>query len=266
MARIVPIHTTVNRVSKTTKPVMRASSADSEVSTSPSPEVGEASWPVPSVDVGELAASVAHEVRNPLAGIKGAIEMLCGQLQVKTSDPEILEELLTQVARIENLVRDLLEFAQPRRLARRHVDLHDLLDRLVRRQAEAIEKAGVTVERVYGPGTGQIWADPEMLDQAVDHLMRNALQAMDRGGRLTLVTRVRGQTSLLEVADTGPGIPEAEMQRIFKPFYTTKHRGSGLGLPIVRRIIEAHGGTIEVASGRSRGTRVVLTLPGDRGG
>jgi len=211
--------------------------------------------------VGELAASIAHEVRNPLAGMKGALEVLRKELAVKPQNLEVVDELLAQIVRLENLVRDLLNFARPRALTRREFDLHEMLDRLLRMYKDQSDAAGVTVQRVYEPGTGRLLADPTQMEQVFLNLIHNALQAMENGGTLRVHTQTEDGWVRISFADSGKGIPRGDLGRIFQPFFTTKHRGSGLGLPIVLKIAEAHGGRVEIASELGRGTMATVTIP-----
>ena len=214
--------------------------------------------------VGELAASIAHEVRNPLAGMKGALEVLRDELAVKPSNAEIVDELLAQIDRLEQLVRDLLTFARPRALNRQPFDLQELLDRLLRRYKESVDAAGITIHRIYGPGTGSVTADLQQMEQVFLNLIHNAVQAMERGGTLTVSTQDGGGVTAISFSDDGKGIPPGDLGRIFQPFFTTKHRGSGLGLPIVKKILEAHGGSIEVSTEPGVGTIAVVSLPRER--
>jgi signal transduction histidine kinase len=214
--------------------------------------------------VGELAATIAHEVRNPLAGMKAALEVLRSELSIK-ANREIVDELLAQIARLENLVRDLLTFARPTALTVQPCPLHDVLDRLLRSYQDGADVAGITVQRIYGPGTGTVEADPQQLEQVFLNLIHNAFQAMEHGGTLTVATYAEPGAVRVRFADTGKGISPAELQRVFQPFYTTKHRGSGLGLPIVKKIVQAHGGTVEIESEPGRGTAATLTLPAPEG-
>jgi len=212
--------------------------------------------------VGELAASIAHEVRNPLAGMKGALEVLRTELEVKPSNIEIVDELLTQIARLEHLVRDLLTYARPRALCRQPFDVNEVLDRLLRQHKEVADASGITVHRIYGPGTGRLVADPLQMEQVFLNLIYNAVQAMETGGTLTVSTRAEHGGLVISFEDTGKGIPPDDLDRVFQPFFTTKHRGSGLGLPIVSKILEAHGGTISVTSAVGRGTVATVSVPG----
>jgi len=215
--------------------------------------------------VGELAASIAHEVRNPLAGMKGALEVLRKELAVKPSNLEIVDELLAQIVRLEQLVRDLLTFARPRALSLELFDLHELLDRILRTYKEEADRLAVTVERIYGPSTGHLHADPRQMEQVFLNLIYNALQAMEDGGTLTVSTRAEDDSIVITLRDTGKGIPETDMPKILQPFFTTKHRGSGLGLPIVKKVSEAHGGSIDIVSVVGRGTTVTVSIPDESG-
>jgi len=161
-------------------------------------------------------------------------------------------------------VRDLLTFARPRVLSLELFDLHELLDRLLRTYKEQADNLGVTVERIYGPGTGHLNADPAQMEQVFLNLIYNALQAMDGGGTLTVSTRAEDGNIVITLRDTGRGIPETDMPKILQPFFTTKHRGSGLGLPIVKKVSEAHGGSIEIASVVGRGTTVTVSIPDEQ--
>jgi signal transduction histidine kinase len=215
--------------------------------------------------VGELAASIAHEVRNPLAGMKGALEVLRDELAVKPSNLEIVDELLAQIARLENLVKDLLTFARPSTVTPREFDLHELLDRLLRMYKDQADAAGITIHRIYGPATGRLQADPQQMEQVFFNLLHNAIQAMEEGGTLTVTTQSGSAGISIAFRDTGHGVTPENLERIFQPFFTTKHRGSGLGLPIVKKIVAAHGGSIEIASVVGQGTEATLYLPGSPG-
>jgi len=209
--------------------------------------------------VGELAASIAHEVRNPLAGMKGALQILSKELE--PASQEIVGELLAQIDRLEQLVRDLLTYARPRALRRRSFDLHDLLDRLLRVHEDESEAYNVTVRRSYGPGAGKVVADPDQMEQLFLNLIHNALQAMTGGGTLTIDTRAVNGEVVVTLEDAGKGIPASDLPKVLQPFFTTKHRGSGLGLSIVKKITEAHGGALEIRSELGCGTTVTVAIP-----
>ena len=174
---------------------------------------------------------------------------------------EIADELLAQIERLENLVRDLLTYARPRPLSRQPVELHHLLDRVVRIVKE--EEAGESIEwrSSYTEDVEKLLADPQQLEQVFLNLIQNAVQAMENGGCLTIRTRRLNEHAEIAFHDTGKGIKTADMKRIFQPFFTTRHRGSGLGLAIVRKIIQRHGGDIQMESRVSEGTTAVVLLP-----
>jgi signal transduction histidine kinase len=211
--------------------------------------------------VGELSASIAHEVRNPLAGMKGALQILRKELAVKPSNLEIVDEVLAQITRLEQLVKDLLDYARPNAVSLQRFDLHAMLDRIVRLYNNDIVSAGISVTRSYASATAEIVGDPKQLEQVFLNLLYNAIQSMDKSGSLTVTTRsVDGAIEICFI-DSGKGISDLEMKRIFQPFFTTKHRGSGLGLPIVLKIAEAHGGHLEIESELGSGTTARLLIP-----
>jgi len=215
--------------------------------------------------VGKMAASIAHEVRNPLAGMRGALQILQRDQSMKSDTHEVMDQLIGQIDRMEGLVRDLLDFASPRPLALRAFDMHELLDRLLGSYEDRAEAAGITFERCYAPETNRIVADPQRMEQVFLNLLENAFQAMDSGGTLTVQIAATARGTIVTLADEGHGIAPDVLPQIFQPFYTTKHRGSGLGLSIVRSIVENHGGTIDVRSELGEGTIVELRLPGAAG-
>lgn len=216
--------------------------------------------------VGELAASIAHEVRNPLAGMKGALEVLRKDLGSDSSRREIMDEVMAQIERLETLVRDLLSYARPRPLDLKPMDLQALLERVLRLVQEGLQSFGITLRCNFDSAPRQIVADSEQLEQVFLNLTHNAIHSMEDGGTLTLSIQETRKVVRIIFQDTGKGIPPVDLPRIFQPFFTTKHRGSGLGLPIVQKIVEAHDGTISVVSDSTHGTLVTLELPKRRTG
>ncbi|RPI11338.1 MAG: histidine kinase, partial [Zetaproteobacteria bacterium] len=227
--------------------------------------------------LGELAASLAHEIKNPLAGIAGAVRVMADELPASDQRKEIMEEILDQVHRLDKTVHDLLAFARPATPALAPCDLHRVLDRVLVLLAQDPAAMTVRIVRVYHSGLPPVHADAKQLGQVFLNLLLNAVQAMPDGGRITLRTALRGvngadgdgaasEARAVEVrfSDTGPGIPAPLVSEVFTPFFTTKPRGAGLGLSICRRIVEDHGGRIEVESPPGQGAtfRVVLPLGG----
>jgi signal transduction histidine kinase len=226
--------------------------------------------------IGELAAVVAHEVRNPLGAIFNALASLRrlivppDQAHAETiKDGEVLLSILREEAeRINSIVSDLLDFARPTLLHTKKVSLGDVFAELSTSAAARPEAASVDVQFDVPSTLPAVEIDPRLLHQALYNLVLNALQAMPRGG--TLVVRARHEGSgdrarvLVDVADSGPGIASAIRPRIFEPFFTTKAAGTGLGLPLVQRVVDAHRGELSVASS-SAGTTFTIALPSTRG-
>jgi signal transduction histidine kinase len=217
--------------------------------------------------IGSLAAAMAHEIKNPLAGIRGAMQVIQEELPPEAEHREILQEIIRQVDRLDATVKDLLAYARPPEPRRVATDLNELVRNLVlflRHEAPAGE---VTFEADLDPGLPPLAADPELLQQAILNLMQNGIQAMPHGGRLSLATHRLDGRIALTVSDTGPGIPEENLPRIWQPFFTTRHRGTGLGLSIARNTVAAHQGTIAADSRPGEGTTFTISLPAtDAGG
>jgi two-component system sensor histidine kinase HydH len=219
--------------------------------------------------LGEMAAVLAHEIRNPLGAIKGLAQFL-GEKQA--ADPPQLEMTRTiadEAARLERLVNDLLTYARPRPPNRQPTELPGVLDEVLRLMGPTTNAAGVVCRLDVAGNAFPISADPEQLKQLFGNLVLNAIQAMPSGGRLTLTQRsVDGKSSTrrtveVTVEDTGSGISGADLSRVFEPFHTTRSKGTGLGLAICTQITAAHGGTIRVARTGPEGTTILVTLPAE---
>ena len=224
--------------------------------------------------LGELAASLAHEIKNPLAGIGGAVQVMGEELPDDHPRKAIMREVLAQVYRLDRTVRDLLALARPSRPEVAPCDVHQVLDRTLILLAENPEAKEVRVVRAYQPGIPALGADSKQLGQVFLNLILNAVQAMPEGGQITIRTALRdadgadgeahrGKGRILEIAvsDTGPGIPPEAIEDIFTPFVSTKRRGTGLGLSVSRRIVEEHGGWITAESPSGEGATFRVCLP-----
>jgi signal transduction histidine kinase len=230
--------------------------------------------------LGEMAAGLAHEIRNPLGAIKGAAQYL-DPSALREGDAEILQIIVEEVNRLDGVVAQFLDYSRPfpgPGAADRFqsTDLNDVLSRTIK-LIEGSLPANVAVELELTPELPPISGDAEQLKQVFINLALNAVQAMPDGGRLSVRTRrphapvelglsdstPRYSADQVEVrfADTGAGIPEDALDRIFIPFYTTKSKGTGLGLAISQRIVKGHGGTIEVQSRLGEGTEFILRFP-----
>ena len=212
--------------------------------------------------VGNLAAGVAHEIRNPLSSIRGYAAYFGAKFAPGSEDREAAEVMVREVDRLNRVISELIEFSRPSDLKRRPVRLADLAahaERLTRPDAVA---RGVRVELANAADSLEIQADPDRLSQALLNLCLNAIQAMDAGGVMTLTTgRAPDGRAFLAVADTGPGIPPEHRDRIFDPYFTTKPRGTGLGLPLAHKIVAAHGGELRIAARPEGGTVATVFVP-----
>jgi len=209
--------------------------------------------------LGELAASIAHEVRNPLASISASAQVLRRKLERDTEKTEFTEMILLESRHLEELVNNLLDFARPSKSELKMVPLNDLLEETVSLIVRQIEKQRVELVRSYDPGRPAAEIDERQIKQALLNVLINALQAMPEGGRLRVETASTEREVSITVADTGPGIPAESVEKIFQPFFSTKHQGAGLGLSIVKRIIEEHDGSISVEN--SGGAVFTVSLP-----
>ncbi len=217
--------------------------------------------------IGQAAASIAHEVRNALAGISGAVQVLKGSAAWRELPEGFGGEFDMQVVRIAQIVNDLLTYARPGSLNTQQANLHAILDRVLANAAHGPEATNKQVRRSYANGEISVEVDPGRLEQAFANLVANAYQAMDRGGILEVKTEVLDGSVKVFFKDSGCGMAGETLDRAFEAFFTTKVRGTGLGLPIVRTIVEAHRGTVDLDSSPRNGTTVTLTLPrsgGDR--
>ncbi len=214
--------------------------------------------------VGTLTAGLSHEIRNPLNAAGLQLEVLGRRLRKlpEADQPPLLEPLSLargEIRRLEHLLVDFLQFARPRELRSKPVDLVQLFGRVLDLLAEEAERRGVQVERQLGPASAL--GDSDRLQQVLMNLCLNGIEAMPSGGSLIARTVAAGREAVVIVADTGTGIPAEALSHIFEPFFTTKASGSGLGLPIVHSIVLQHGGTITVGGREGGGTRFEIRLP-----
>lgn len=207
--------------------------------------------------VGELAASVAHEIKNPLAGISGAVQVLSRSFATEDSRRPIVNELLHQVKRLDGTVRDLLIFARPWRPQPRSFDLARFVDGLLSRSKPP---ANIDIDRSI-PASCTIEGDPQLLEHVFTNIVQNAFEAMPTGGRLSVEIAPDNGDAHVRFTDTGIGIAPHHLEKLFKPFFSTKSKGTGLGLAITKKLVEAHRGRVEVQSRPGQGTVVQVSLP-----
>ena len=216
--------------------------------------------------IGELAAGVAHEIRNPLSSIKGFARFLAHSLSDRTREKEYAEIMIKEVDRINSVVNDLLTFARPLEPELASTDLFELIEHTVRLLETDARSHNIKIRSKINPDLNSFLLDANQITQALLNLMLNALQEVDDGGTVEVGADVDDSGSHLHiwVEDDGLGIPHDKKKKIFDPFFTTREKGTGLGLAIVRKIVENHGGELQVESplpGKTGGSRFTITLP-----
>lgn len=237
--------------------------------------------------LGQLAAGVAHEIRNPLAGIGTSAQVLLKRFEPRDDRARFVQVILDEVARLDRIVTSMLQYARPRTPELRSATLLECVDRVVGLAADAIQQAHVQVEVEVAPRLPSLYIDPDLVTQVLLNVTLNAVQAMPGGGTLRYeLRRVRrrrpprgpgrraedrareraGESGWIafeqvRVIDTGVGISRGVLAKLFDPFFTTKATGTGLGLSISQTIMQEHGGSIAVDSREGRGTTVLLNFP-----
>lgn len=214
--------------------------------------------------LGEMAAVVAHEVKNPIAGIRGALQVIESRMPSDQRDRAVIGEVITRLDGLNTIVQDLLLYARPRTPNRELVDIARLVENtgeLLRRDP-ALASMSLQTRGTAAP----VAADPEQLRIALQNLLVNAAQATGGQGTIEVTLADNADGVQLSIRDHGPGMSPDVRDKAFEPFYTTKHRGTGLGLPIARRMIEAHGGQIAIDAADGGGTVVSIHLPARRVG
>lgn len=209
--------------------------------------------------LGEMAAVVAHEVKNPIAGIRGALQVIMSRMPAEQRDRGVIGDIIARLDALNGIVQDLLLYARPRALKREPVDVRLLIEStadLLRRDPAL---AATTLNIAGRPEP--VLGDPEQLRIVFQNLLMNAAQAMGGSGAIEVNLRHDQQGCRISIRDHGPGMPPEIREKAFDAFFTTKHRGTGLGLPIARRVVEAHGGAIDISPADGGGTTVSIQIP-----
>lgn len=213
--------------------------------------------------LGRVAAQVAHEVRNPLAGLLLYSEHLKGKLNGKVSNGEaqLVDKIIDTINHLTATTEQILNFARPVMLAPQRVDLNGVARDVVQLLSTDISAHNIETEWLLDDAPVAGMLDEASIHAATLNLVLNAVQAMSKGGRLTICTEARGDKLRMEIKDTGVGMGPDQVKQIFEPFNTTKSRGLGLGMPYAQKIIHQHGGQITVQSRQGKGTEVKIELP-----
>jgi len=217
--------------------------------------------------IGEMAAGIAHEIKNPLAGIAGVVQLL--KKDIPSGDPKraVLDEVLSQVERMDKAVRNLLAFARPPEPRMTLVDVNAIIGKLIDFLSPQFARHGISAERRLTAGLPWLVMDPDLMQQALLNIALNAIRAMPEGGKFAVETRTEAPAGdvpgVIKIifTDSGEGISSENLGRIFSPFFTTRQQGTGLGLSITQRIVEQHNGELSVKSTPGMGATFTIILP-----
>jgi len=215
--------------------------------------------------IGEMAAAVAHEIRNPLATIQMFAELLRREMGREGKAGEYLEELLKAVVTVDGITGNFLMYARPLRLSLSRTGINDTVREVCRVIGPEFERAGIDLVTEFAPGIPDVRLDAGVVQQAMMNLLRNALEACEKGGWVAVGTSpagVVGEGVCVTIEDNGSGIPPEVLPKLFVPFTTTKAKGTGLGLSLAKKFVEAHGGTVSIES-LGKGTRARIVLPSE---
>jgi two-component system sensor histidine kinase HydH len=211
--------------------------------------------------IGNLAAGIAHEVRNPLSSIKGYVSYFGSLFPVESENRKIARITTDEVDRVNRVISELLEFARPADLRLSKTNIKELIGHALDVVSNEAASAGVKIIRKLDDDLPETVLDPDRIMQVLLNILINAIQAMEHGGEISIAARAEKKTLVVAVSDTGKGISVDEQAHMFNPYFTTKKTGTGLGMAIVHKIIENHGGTVDVRSREDIGTTVSIRLP-----
>jgi two-component system sensor histidine kinase HydH len=215
--------------------------------------------------LGEMVAAVSHQIRTPLGIISSTAELLKRKLGPTDPQDQLTDLIVQEAKRLNTIVTDFLNSARPPTPNLMPCNVDDVLEKNLRFLAPETEKNGYKIHKRLATHIRQIQADPGLLYEAFLNILMNAMQAMPEGGTITVELADRQDTLTIVFSDEGKGIPDDLLKKIWQPFFTTKDKGSGLGLPVVRKIVEGHGGTVRIENGPLKGVQVTVTLPVGKG-
>lgn len=222
--------------------------------------------------LGTFAAGVAHEVKNPLGGIRGAAQLLSRKVK-ETGLIEYTDIIIREVDRLNRILEEVLDFANPRKINPLPINIHEVLDTVILLGSAMTGEKAARIIKNYDPSLPPVVGDKEHLTQVFLNLVKNSIEAVDKNGEITVNTRMltdfhlieegykAAQMASIEIKDNGCGISKENMEKLFTPFFTTKAKGSGLGLALSFRIIKEHGGFFRMESDKGIGTAVSIFLP-----
>jgi signal transduction histidine kinase len=215
--------------------------------------------------IGEMVAGVSHEIRNPLGIIRSSGELLKKKIALIDPSNSIADIIVEEAIRLDNIITDFLDFAKPRKPSLTSCRIEDIIEKNITYLAPQFEKNGCVVDKRQDSDLPEVMADANMLYQAFLNILINSMQSMPDGGKISISLRSTNTGIEIAFEDEGTGIPEELLKKIWDPFFSTKDKGTGLGLGIVKNIIEAHNGTIKITNRETIGSRVFVTIPARQG-
>jgi len=214
--------------------------------------------------IGELAAGLAHEIRNPLAGIAGVVEVLGKELPAQSASRAVLPEVQEEIRHIQAILNDLLAYARPRSPDIHPADLNATIEQAVFLARQQVRTKPIEILFTPQKNMPDVLHDPVQIQQVILNLLLNGIQAIANQGKIKVAVRQESEWAAVRITDTGKGIARDSLPKIFKPFFTTRKEGTGLGLPLAKGIVESHKGKIEVTSEAGQGAQFEVWLPIER--
>lgn len=214
--------------------------------------------------IGKLTTSLAHEIRNPLSSVKMNIQILLKNTDFNGNDKRRMEIMAKEISHLERILTEMLDFAKPLRLNLEPASMNAIIDSCLEILDVKVKEKDIVVKRNYSKRISPAFMDHDKIEQAVTNVLLNSLEVLQRGDKIEITTKQEsrgGGLVRVDISDTGPGIGTEALPYVFDPFYSNKKKGTGLGLSNVKKIVEAHGGTVRVGSKRPKGTHFYLTIP-----
>ncbi len=210
---------------------------------------------------GRIAANIAHEIRNHLTNISMSLQELQRKINPESSAAELVGIIARNTERIDFLIKELLNCARPPKLNLKPCDLNGILRKILKANQNRIKSQKIEVVRNFGSKPPNVQVDKDQIERVLSNIIINSIDAMPKGGKLTILTEYNGKSLSIQIQDTGRGISNEDVIKVFDPFFSTKKSGIGLGLTICYGIITSHGGTVELESKPRKGTVFTVTLP-----
>jgi signal transduction histidine kinase len=211
--------------------------------------------------LGELAAGLAHEIRNPLAGIAGVVDIMGKELPPNSPSRAVIDDVHREILQIQAILNDLLSYARPRPPSFHPANLNMTIEQAVVLTRQQVRTKPIQVIFEPNPSLPMVEHDPALIQQVILNLLLNGIQAISGAGEVQVTLNQERDSVVIQVSDTGRGISTEALPRIFKPFFTTRTEGTGLGLSLANSIVQSHGGRIEVSSAPGKGSQFKVLLP-----